>query len=266
MGSGLTQFILVLANVLIKMPSYVLIDEPELGLHPKLQLDFLTSLGKFSKSGVWFTTHNIGLARSSSQRVYSVSRLSDGNSIVKLLEGTPRLGEFLGEMSFSNQSEVGFDKILLVEGSTDVPVFQQYLRLLGKDRSVLTLPLSGNINGGMAEQLQEIKRISGYIYIVIDSEKNSESDVIDKSRNEFLEICTKLDIKVYILKLRSTENYFPDHIVKETFGNNYNSLKSYESLSKSNTPWNKSQNFKLASKMTLEALEKTDFWEFLKML
>src|SRR6185503_9878421 len=35
-GSGMTQFILVLANAAMKQASYVLLDEPELNLHPSL--------------------------------------------------------------------------------------------------------------------------------------------------------------------------------------------------------------------------------------
>ncbi len=44
MGSGLAQFVIVLANAAIKKPTYILIDEPELDLHPSLQIDFLTTL------------------------------------------------------------------------------------------------------------------------------------------------------------------------------------------------------------------------------
>jgi hypothetical protein len=63
LGSGLAQFIIVLANAAIRQPSYVLIDEPELNLHPSLMLDFLTTLGSYARCGVVFCTHNIGLAR-----------------------------------------------------------------------------------------------------------------------------------------------------------------------------------------------------------
>lgn len=38
-GSGVAHFIIVLANVATRRPAYVLIDEPETGLHPSLQLD-----------------------------------------------------------------------------------------------------------------------------------------------------------------------------------------------------------------------------------
>jgi predicted ATP-dependent endonuclease of OLD family len=63
LGSGLSQFIVVLANAAIKRPSLILIDEPELNLHPRLQLDFLTALGSYSDKGVWFSTHSLGLAK-----------------------------------------------------------------------------------------------------------------------------------------------------------------------------------------------------------
>ncbi len=99
-GSGLTQFILVLATAAIKTPSYILIDEPELNLHPSLQLDFLTTLASYARSGILFGTHSIGLARVASDRIYSVRKLQAGVSEVREFEGTPHLAEFLGELSF----------------------------------------------------------------------------------------------------------------------------------------------------------------------
>lgn len=55
LGSGITQFILVLANAAIKQPTYIFIDEPELNLHPSLQLDFLTTLGSYSHEGTVYS-------------------------------------------------------------------------------------------------------------------------------------------------------------------------------------------------------------------
>ncbi len=52
LGAGLAQFILVLANAATKRPALILIDEPELNLHPSLQLDFLTTLHSYARNGV----------------------------------------------------------------------------------------------------------------------------------------------------------------------------------------------------------------------
>ena len=69
LGSGLSQFIMVLASAAFRRPSYILIDEPEMGLHPSLQLDFLTTLGSYATEGVIFSTHSLGLARASAERI-----------------------------------------------------------------------------------------------------------------------------------------------------------------------------------------------------
>jgi len=132
LGAGLAQFIIVLGNAAIKKPSIILIDEPELHLHPTLQIDFMTSLAKYSTNGVMFATHSLGLARVVSDSIYSC-QLKNSCSEVTLYEKTPNYIEFLGEMSFAAYKEMGFESILLVEGVSDVKTIQQFLRKLKKD-------------------------------------------------------------------------------------------------------------------------------------
>ena len=161
MGGGLSQFIVLIASVAMYRPSYVLVDEPELNLHPVLQQKFLTTLESFAQEGVLFATHNIGLARASADRIYSLRVGDGGEREVRLLEDTPRLPIFLGELSFSSYMEVGFKKILLVEGSTDIKTVQQFLRLYDKDHEVLPISLGGAdmINSHREYELAEIMRI-----------------------------------------------------------------------------------------------------------
>jgi predicted ATPase len=98
-GAGIAQFVIVLINAAIKQPSLILIDEPELNLHPSLQLDFLTTLASYAREGIVFSTHSYGLARSIGDSVYGVRRIGQGESEVYPLESIPRLSEFLGEMT-----------------------------------------------------------------------------------------------------------------------------------------------------------------------
>jgi len=121
-----------------------LIDEPELNLHPSLQISFLTALASYFEYGVLFATHNIGLARASAGRIYSFVRLADGVSEVRPFEATTQAAELLGEVSFGAYQDLGHNRILLVEGSTEVTAISQFLRFLGKDHEVVLLPLSGS--------------------------------------------------------------------------------------------------------------------------
>jgi hypothetical protein len=178
-GAGLAQFIVVLGNAAIKRPAYVLIDEPELSLHPSLQLDFLTTLGSYARRGVFFATHCYGLARARAQLVYTVRHAVDKGSEIRPLESTPRLSELLGELSFAAYKELGFDKILLVEGVTEVLTLQQWLRLYGKDHQVVLLPLGGAamINGKREDELR--------VHALIDSERAAAGAVFGEGPERF---------------------------------------------------------------------------------
>jgi hypothetical protein len=263
-GSGLTHFVIVLANAALKNPKWILIDEPELNLHPALQLDFLTTLARYAEEGVWFSSHSIGLARSAAPKVYSVTRVREGDSDIRLLEGTPRLSEFLGEMSFSSHKELGFRKILLVEGPTEVPTIQQFLRMIGKDHQILLLPLHGHMP--KADELEEILRISTAIAAIIDSEKVSESAPLNQDRQDFLSLCAGKGLECRVLNRRAIENYFPDSVVKRVFGGSYRALTPYEKLSEVTPHWSKGQNWKMAADMSFDDIRGTDLGAFLQEL
>ena len=267
-GSGIAQFIIVLANVAIHRPTYILIDEPELNLHPSLQLDFLTTLGSYAKNGLLFCTHSIGLARSMAHRTYSFRKLREGECVVKPYESTPRLSEFLGELSFSGHKELGFDRVLLVEGPKDVLTVQQFLRLLGKDHQVVLVPLGGGsgINASAAIQLEEIKRITPNVSALVDSERKKEGENLAPDRAGFSMACANASISCCVLERRAIENYFTDEAVKKVKGNKYRSLGPFESLKAVSPSWGKEENWRIAREMNKTDWINTDLGQFLNSL
>jgi AAA ATPase domain len=266
-GSGLAQFIVVLANVAMKHPSFVLIDEPEQDLHPSLQMDFLTTLTSYSEFGIFFTTHSIGLARAMGNYVYSATK-SDGIIRINPFEKTASLAQFAGELSFASYQELGFDKLLLVEGTTDVPAIQQFLRLFGKDHQIVVLPLGGEdrINGDIEPQLIEVLRITPKVSVLIDSEKTSESEDLAPKRQKFVNACHTAKIDIHVLTRRALENYLTDEAIKIVKGEKYRSLAPYEALKKLDPHWNKSDNWRIAREMRLDDISSTDLGKFLSAL
>lgn len=267
-GSGITQFIIVLANAAMKKPSYILIDEPEVNLNPPLQLDFLTSLGSYASEGVLFTTHNYGLARASADRIYTVQQRSPGESEILDFEQTPNLTELIGSLSYSGYRALGFDKILLVEGTTEVRTIQQFLRLHKADHKIVLVPMGGKslIKPSSDVELTEIKRISSNVYALIDSERSSANASLESRIEGFQELCEKLEIKCHVLDLRATENYFTEEAIQEVKGPKYKALEPYQKLNDLSPNWGKSENWKIARAMKLQDLEGTDLGDFLEDL
>lgn len=267
MGAGLSQFAIVFGNVATKQPSFVLIDEPELNLHPSLQIDFLTSLRRYAECGVIFSTHSIGLARSTADVIYSV-QMNGATSRLRKYEATVNMAEFLGEMSFSTVRDLGFDRLLLVEGGTDVKTMQQFLRKLEKDHTVLVLPLGGDRVSGDSkhDQLNEVKRITPNVFVLVDSERLEANGAPMAQREKFAGACGDLGFKVHLTNLRATENYLCDRAVKAVIGHEARGLGPYERLQDAPYRWPKHRNWEIAAEMTLDEMMDTDLGKFLAKL
>jgi ABC-type cobalamin/Fe3+-siderophores transport system ATPase subunit len=267
-GAGFAQFIVVMAYVATLNPAFILIDEPELNLHPSLQLDFLTTLARYSTRGIAFATHSIGLARAVGQRIYSVRREVSEKRQVHELPATRDYAEFLGELSYSGYNELGFNRILLVEGPTEVPTIQTWLRLYGIEHKVVLMPLGGGslINASSAATLAEIARITTEISVLIDSERESRDEPLPEDRAEFVLQCEALGFEVHVMERRALENYLPDDAVKAVKGKKYRALTEFEPHGAADPVWGKNENWRIAAEMDKACLEDTDLGNFFAAL
>jgi len=268
LGSGIAQFIIVLTNAATRQPSFVLIDEPELNLHPSLQLSFLTTLASYATDGILFGTHSIGLAKTSAERIYSLRRASEGRSEMHPYESMPDLAQFLGELGYAGYRELGIEKVLLVEGPSDARTVRQFLRKHGKENFSLVLPLGGSalINPNAESELAEVQRISGHVFALVDSERNSPADPVPGDRLAFQQVCARLGINCRILDRRSLDNYLSDAAIKRIKGDNYRALEAYESLSHLSPAWSKAENWRIAMEMNKSDLDGTDLGAFFEAL
>jgi hypothetical protein len=217
---------------------------------------------------VVFATHSIGLARAVAQEVYSVRRLPDGGREVRPLEATRDYVQFLGELSLSGYSELGFSRVLLVEGTTEVPTIQRWLRLYGIEHQVVLLPLGGSslINDKSVAALSEIARITTDVAVIIDSERTAADEPLDTPRKAFVVACRDLGFDVLVLERRAIENYLTDAAVKTTKGNKYRALGEFEELQDADPRWAKNENWRIAAEMTRSDLDQTDLGAFFSAL
>jgi energy-coupling factor transporter ATP-binding protein EcfA2 len=267
LGSGLAQFVIVLANAMIRRPSVIMIDEPELNLHPTLQIDFLTTLASYSSDSIVFATHSLGLARSCAERIYAFQRTEE-KTLVTAFDQTPFLPEFLGEMSYAGFRELGFDKILLVEGAHDVRTAHQFLRKLSKDHKIVVLPLGGTqlVRDGVEAELAEIQRISSQVAVLIDSERGQPEEVLSADRQAFMNVCRGLGFNACITERRAIENYLSDAAVKRIKGAKYRALQSFERLRDAPLGWGKHENWRIAREMAWTDISETDVGRFFDAL
>ncbi|MGM9516960.1 ATP-dependent nuclease [Roseateles sp. DB2] len=263
LGSGIAQLIVVLGNAAIRKPAFIVIDEPELNLHPGLQIDFLTSLASFATHGVLYATHSIGLARAVSDKCFTVQQGRSG-SVVRELGATRNYAEFLGSLGIAGLSELGWDRLLLVEGPKDVRTAQQFLRLYGKDRNTVVLPLGGDgmANGSVQHELQEVRRICPNVHALVDSERASEGAEPIKARRDFKASCEQLEINCHVTERRAIENYFTETALRSEFGDDKAALGWFDPMPSNNSFIGKSDGWRVARRMFKEDLDATDLGAF----
>lgn len=267
LGAGLAQFIIVLANVAIKAPALILIDEPELNLHPALQQRFLLQLASYASDAIIFATHSLGLARATASQIYSFRKSGD-SAEVHPFQTTPHFAEMIGEMSFASYQELGYQGLLLVEGITDAPVFRQFLNLIKADHRVMVFPLGGNqlARGDVERELYEVKRLSNKVFAIVDSERSAAGASASAERTAFEAACKNVGIPVLITERRATENYLSERAIREVFGPSQRGFGPYESRRDARPSWRKDENWRVAARMTWDDLAPTDIGKFLLRL
>jgi ABC-type cobalamin/Fe3+-siderophores transport system ATPase subunit len=267
LGSGIAQMIVVLGSALIRQPSFVVIDEPEIHLHPGLQTEFLMALASYAQLGVMYATHSIGLARATSDHCFSVQK-SGAGSIVRPFERTPHYAEFLGSLGIAGLQEIGWDRILLVEGPKDVRTFQNLLRLYDMDRRTVVLPLGGDsmANGVVGPELSEILRLTSNVAAIVDSERKSATDQPIQARRDFAAVCASLKINCCITERRAIENYLSESAIAQAFGGRCKPLGPYAAPGESGVFWGKGESWRAAKLMTRTELDATDIGQFLAAL
>jgi hypothetical protein len=103
----------------------------------------------------------MGLARTAADSIYTLTKPVGGTSTMKPYGADRELVTLLGQLSFDRRPDLGFSKVLLVEGKSELRAIAQFLRLYHKEHEVLLLPLHGDemIRGDVQAELTELLRI-----------------------------------------------------------------------------------------------------------
>ena len=268
LGAGISELVLCIVTAAIKKPSWILIDEPESHLHPALQVKFVEALSSLASHGVMFTTHSIGLARTCADSILVVEQDKAGHSTLRPFESVTNYSQLMGELSFSQFHELGFNKILLCEGVTEVKTLRQILRHWKLDTSVMLVPLGGTslIDSKRQDELSEFKRFGVGVFVLVDSERDS-ADTSKPDRNKFIAQCERIFGTTHAIqtKYRATENYFTaEAISKAMRSDKYKPLTPFQNSKNVKPIWGKNQNWRVAAEMTKDDWQKTDLGPFLE--
>jgi ABC-type cobalamin/Fe3+-siderophores transport system ATPase subunit len=261
-GVGFAQAVCILGSLAMKEADWALIDEPEQGLHPRLQADLIQAILASVSTGVMFTTHSLALARCTADTTYAMHRTPDDEVVAELLKPAQLGVPYLREMILAGGADHGFQAVLAVEGTSDIPVFRELLRRLRVEGRVLVLPLGGgsliSARGGV--ELSEWTRLRVPTAVVIDSERDRPDAELAPDREAFLAACSGHGFAAYATKFRAIENYFTPRAIESVHPEQRSGIQPYEALMPG---WRKRDNVSMARMMSDEEWAATDVYKFL---
>ncbi|WP_348267335.1 AAA family ATPase [Edaphobacter paludis] len=135
-GSGVKEALRLILDVELKKPTLLLVEEPEVHLHPALETNMMRYLREVSQScQVFVSTHSTNfLDLAGTQNVYFVSKKTSASEI-KLLEIGEAERQIPEDLGIRLSSLFMFDRLVFVEGLSDELVLREFAARLKIDLS-----------------------------------------------------------------------------------------------------------------------------------
>jgi putative ATP-dependent endonuclease of OLD family len=206
-GSGIREALRLILDVEFSNPAVVLVEEPELHLHPGLETSMMRYLKrKSNQSQVFLTTHSTNfLDTADMSKVYLVSKL--GGTFVRMLKFEDAESQIPKELGIKLSSLFMFDRLVFVEGASDENVLRECASKLGINLSqanVGFVQIGGSRNFlyfATEATLSFLKRRGVAMWFILDRDERDAVEV------EKVKTLLGDRAKVIVLARRELENY-----------------------------------------------------------
>ena len=217
-GQGMQTLVLMLSTILLLKPSIVLMDEPEVHMHPSLIKEFVKYIQLLSVDTQFIiTTHSLVLIQEVGlDKVFSLKNEIDQKGIIvskvedknKLLETVQQLGYEIDTLTYTQKPSV----YVFTEGPSDkdfILAFAEKANLQTQINSFSTafIAMGGKGNRykltNLINKLNEEEFINAPLLMVLDKDETA-NDTIEDIRNKFF---SKNPKRLHYLSKRQIENY-----------------------------------------------------------
>jgi predicted ATP-dependent endonuclease of OLD family len=207
-GAGIREALRLVLDYEFNEPNILLIEEPEIHLHPALEISMMQYLESISKKcQIFLTTHSTNFINMSNlENVYLVSQDNFTNvtylNLEKALEELPR------ELGLRLSSVFMFERLVFVEGPTDEDVIRRWSNKLGLNlahSNVGFIPMGGIRNlAYFANEtiLGFLSRRQVGTWFVLDRDERNQEEI------EKMEEKLSGTSQMHIFQKREIENYF----------------------------------------------------------
>lgn len=216
-GSGIREALRVVLDYEFEKPDLLLIEEPEVHLHPALEITMMQYLQRISADcQVFLTTHSSNFLDTADLRnVYLITK--DQATHAQLLNVEEAEEAIPQELGIRLSSVFMYDRLVFVEGSSDEQVLRTFAATLGLNLSrtaVAFIPIGGARNFAhyaSADTLGFLSKRRVRVHFILDRDER-DSVEIDKLRSRLgslgdLRVLDRRELENYLLSSEALARY-----------------------------------------------------------
>lgn len=217
-GTGLKHFLDILIKITLSGATVVLLDEPELGLHPDLQRRFMQYLNDLSTKKniqLFIATHSqVILNYADSIKFFRIINNSGARTVIPV--ETDAIHTVLGDLGIKPSDIFNQDICLLVEGASEIIFFEHIIRNLYKQEleniAIAIIQYNGSSADGIIAGTIDISNIvSAQKYLLWTRDRdNQPKDIPSTKSTNFKKIIEQRGYRCHIWNKREIEFYYPE--------------------------------------------------------
>ncbi|PPI94512.1 AAA family ATPase [Nocardia nova] len=224
-GSGVREALRVILDVEFQRPDILLVEEPEVHLHPAFEIAMLQHLKTLSSSmQVFLTTHSTNFVDSGElSNIYIVR--NDGSTSIQHVDISTAEDELPKELGIRLSSIFMFDRLVFVEGQTDEAILRAFASKLNinlSEANVGFVIMGGSRNFAhyaASATLSLLTKRQVASHFVIDRDEQVE-DGIQRLTSQLgglgeLHVLARREIENYLLNERALAAYITNRLGKE---------------------------------------------------
>ncbi len=206
-GAGIREALRLILDYEFSQPNFLLVEEPEVHLHPGLEISMMRYLKRTgSECQIFITTHSTNFLDTAEMRNVYLASKADSTKVqlINLAEAEDAVPRELG---IRLSSLFMFDKLVFVEGPSDEDVIREWASLLSinlAQASVGFVPMGGvrNLAHFAADKtISFLTKRRVLLWFLLDRDERGQED-IDRLKKQLGEQAI-----LSVLKQREIENY-----------------------------------------------------------